>query len=274
MDFDIDVTLGSLADLHRLLTEHPRLQDEAAIRDAIESVQRTGAFDPFCGYIRPGGFDIEGVVYRETVVSHGTNSRGRAVLLALSDLVVERGTAIDVYAPESVTPFAARLRKIYADRFIGSEYLPSPAVRERFPQVRHEDVQSLTFATASLDLYVSCEVLEHVPELDRALCEARRILRPGGCFLGTVPFAYGNELSVVRARIRDGAIEHLLPPEYHGNPVIPSKGSLVYEIPAWDLLDRCRAAGFRDAVIRFIASSRYAVFGTEIAGTFVFFARA
>jgi hypothetical protein len=43
----------------------------------------------------------------------------------------------------------------------------------------------------------------------------------------------------------------------------------VFEVPGWDLIARCRAAGFRDAAMRFIASTKYAVHGEEIAGVFV-----
>jgi SAM-dependent methyltransferase len=41
---------------------------------------------------------------------------------------------------------------------------------------------------ASYDTVLSSEVLEHIPEPERAIAEVFRILRPGGKFLLTVPF--------------------------------------------------------------------------------------
>jgi 2-polyprenyl-3-methyl-5-hydroxy-6-metoxy-1,4-benzoquinol methylase len=39
----------------------------------------------------------------------------------------------------------------------------------------------------AFDLVVSSEVLEHIPEYRRALAEVWRLLKPGGCFIVTVP---------------------------------------------------------------------------------------
>ena len=274
MIFNIDSKLKDLSDFRRLTALMPFITDQTAITDSVKKIERSGAFDPFAGYLSPSSIEIQGNNYRETIVARGTNSRGRGVLLALADFVVEHGTDIDVYACESMTPFSARLREIFQSRFIGSEYIPLPAEREKHPQTRHEDVMALSFASKSFDAYISCEVMEHVPDIARTLAEAHRILRPGGLFFGTVPFHYGSGRSVTRARLRDGVVEHLMPPEYHGNPVDPSGGSLVFEIPGWDLLDRCRAAGFQDASVRFIASTKYAIHGAEIAGVFLFAAHA
>jgi len=68
-------------------------------------------------------------------------------------------------------------------------------------------------------------------------------------------------------------VHHVLPPEFHGNPVDPSGGSLVFEIPGWDFLDRCRMAGFQDAAMRLIASTKNAILGGDLVGTLVFVAR-
>lgn len=42
------------------------------------------------------------------------------------------------------------------------------------------DVQQLPFADASFDVVAALWMLYHVPDLDRALTEVRRVLRPGG----------------------------------------------------------------------------------------------
>ena len=43
--------------------------------------------------------------------------------------------------------------------------------------------ESLSFASASFDVVVAADVLEHVDDLPRVLGEVSRVLRPGGCFL-------------------------------------------------------------------------------------------
>lgn len=51
---------------------------------------------------------------------------------------------------------------------------------------------------------------------------------------------------LLRARLRDdGTVEHLVPPEYHGDPVRQA-GCLAFHTFGWELLEEMRAAGFAD----------------------------
>ncbi len=54
-------------------------------------------------------------------------------------------------------------------------------------QFRVGDVSDLPYATGSMDLVVASEVLEHVPDIARALHEVARVLRPGGRAAITLP---------------------------------------------------------------------------------------
>ncbi len=89
------------------------------------------------------------------------------------------------------------------------------------------DITALRFASGSLDLIVSSEVLEHVPRLDQALTESARVLRPGGAHLFTVP---PRATTRQRAKIADGKVLHIEPPEYHLDPLTP-EGILAF----WDI---------------------------------------
>lgn len=50
--------------------------------------------------------------------------------------------------------------------------------------------QALPFADASFDTVLCTQVLEHVSGLDAALAEIRRVMRPGGVLVASVPFLY------------------------------------------------------------------------------------
>src|SRR5271155_5810955 len=91
---------------------------------------------------------------------------------------------------------------------------------------RSENLESLTFPDSSFDLVITQDVFEHVLRPEKAFAEIARTLKPGGAHLFTVPY-YKGKRTIVRARAAEsGEIEHLMPPDYHGNPVDP-EGSLV-----------------------------------------------
>ncbi|HXF63753.1 MAG TPA: methyltransferase domain-containing protein [Caldilineaceae bacterium] len=52
------------------------------------------------------------------------------------------------------------------------------------------DAAALPLPTATFDVVICTELLEHVPEPRRVLAEATRVLRPGGTLVITAPFLY------------------------------------------------------------------------------------
>jgi SAM-dependent methyltransferase len=92
--------------------------------------------------------------------------------------------------------------------------------------VRCEDITRLTFPPSSIDLIVSSDVLEHVPNIEEAFTECYRVLRPGGCHLFTVP---PRPKTRRRADIVNGEIRFLEEPDYHSDPLNP-EGILAF----WD----------------------------------------
>jgi SAM-dependent methyltransferase len=209
---------------------------------------------------------IDGDNYRETIVAHGLSARARAVLDEVLDLVQDDRSR-RILMLEAVTPFALALRGRYPYA-LGCEYLPKMEDRRRFFPIPHCDIQKTVFDDGSFDVVVSNDVLEHVPGLPDALQEMRRILRPQGACIATFPFAYNTYETSLRATIQEGEIIHLATPEYHGNPVDP-QGSLVFQVPGWDVLDMCRVAGFAHAEKIFISSVPRGVTGAEVAGVFL-----
>jgi SAM-dependent methyltransferase len=52
------------------------------------------------------------------------------------------------------------------------------------------DGTAIPFEDQRFDSVVCFEVLEHVPEIDAALAEMARVLKPGGTLLATIPFGF------------------------------------------------------------------------------------
>ena len=73
------------------------------------------------------------------------------------------------------------------------------------------------------------------------------MLRSGGRMVFSVPFLRDASTTLVRARIGpDGTVEHLLAPEYHGDP-LSADGCLCYQHFGWDVLAELCRAGFSRA---------------------------
>ena len=124
-----------------------------------------------------------------------------------------------------------------------SEYLPEITPGSFHQGVRCEDVQRLTFADALFDLCTSTEVFEHVSDDHAGFAQVRRVLRPGGMFIFTVPLS-GSDHTVERACVVDGQLTHLLEPEYHGDPFSPGRRVLCMRNYGSDIVERLRHAGF------------------------------
>ena len=100
--------------------------------------------------------------------------------------------------------------------------------------MRCENVEQLTFADETFDLFITQDVFEHVFHPNRGFKEIARVLKSGGAHIFTIPWYYWNK-TLVRATEENGQVNHLEPPDYHGNP-IDANGSLVvtewgYEFP-------------------------------------------
>lgn len=184
-----------------------------------------------------------------------SNARQRAAAMALLDAVGAADTA-RVYATEQASVFFIALHRRFP-LLRGSEFVAGLGKRLKLSLwlclkgapgwVHREDVTALSFSDGSLDAAISLDVLEHVPDCEKALREFARVLRPGAELVLTVPFYEDRIDSETIARLRsDGSVEHLGAPEFHGDPV--SGGVLCFHHFAWDLLGRLRSAGFSDAV--------------------------
>lgn len=201
--------------------------------------------------------------WREHVacVKCGQVNRVRAAMHLLHQVAPMSPDAL-IYITEQVTPLYRWLEARYP-LTQGSEYLGSTVEPGALSNgIRNEDITRLTFGSDAFDYVLTFDVLEHVPHYLHGIEEIYRCLKPGGVLLLSVPFARDSQHNIIRATL-DGneAIVHHLPPEYHGNPVDPEKGSLCFQYFGWEFLDQLRSVGFRKVRVVLYWSAAYGYLG-------------
>lgn len=249
------------------------LQQGGLLGDVVQVSRALGILEPFTGeHIPPEAIQIHGPNYRESLVANGLLSRNRAALLVLEQTYgsLEALASQEIYLVEALTGFALWLRRqLGGERLICSEFLED--AEQSFSGIPHQDLCALTFSDGSFDLVLCNELFEHVQDLELAFLEIARVLRPGGRLVATCPLAFGQEEAIVKVRHNPatGMAEPLMEAEFHGDPVRPQMGSLVYRIPAWDVLSQLQEAGFSEVRMHHIASWKHGVMGSDLPGVLV-----
>ena len=117
-----------------------------------------------------------------------------------------------------------------------SDYDDASAPGLTSTEARSEDLTRLSYAENSFALILTSETLEHVPDLQAALAEIRRVLIPGGLHIFTIPMLPGVSKTFARTVVRpDGSLEHRAPQIRHpggdtGYPVFTEFGGDFPEI--------------------------------------------
>jgi SAM-dependent methyltransferase len=125
-----------------------------------------------------------------------------------------------------------------------SEYEPDS------PEVPHEDLLNLSYASGEFDLVLHSDTLEHVPDLGRALDEIHRVLKPGGAMICSVPLVRDGRQTTARAAVKpDGEVEHFFPPIYHGGSYQKTCQYLVFYDFGGDLFEFIEARGFNIQIL-------------------------
>jgi SAM-dependent methyltransferase len=143
---------------------------------------------------------------------------GTSAPLRLPDEVV-------VYNTESTGAVHAQLknsRQYIFSEYFGHEFKGGELVNG----VRHEDV------------------MEHMPDPYRAHSEIFRALKPGGKHIFTAPYDPGSPTDDCRAELHGDEVLLLKPALYHGDPVRPDEGVLVWFIFGREMSQKLQAIGF------------------------------
>jgi hypothetical protein len=196
------------------------LEEAGAERDAVR--RATGWLGPdrnagWCPVCRAdASFRVAGPWLRDDYLCEGCGSipRQRHLQLVL-DSAFPGWDELEVHESSPSNDYLARR----CARYGASQYLPDVAPGTVHDGVRCENLESLSFADASLDLFVTQDVFEHVLRPDVAAREVMRVLRPGGAHVFTVPKHRGLRCSRPRVELVDGAARPLMDEVFHGNPV-------------------------------------------------------
>ena len=143
---------------------------------------------------------------------------GAGSVSTLADLAASGGlSGLAIYEPGITGPLRPFLRR--AGRYEQSIYDPDqPSGARRADGVVYQDLMATAFPDASFDLVVTSDIFEHVRKPFPAFAEIRRILKPGGLHVWTVPIGMPPP-GETRPRVDTSGPEDrmILPPVYHGS---------------------------------------------------------
>lgn len=135
----------------------------------------------------------------------------------------------------------SRMKNYICSEYFGNSYKSGEFVNN----IMHQDLMNLSLSNESIDLVISSDVFEHIPDPYKAHEEVYRILKRGGRHIFTVPFYQTEFLDEDRTILdSNGNTVFLKEPIYHGDP-LNSKGALVYKIFSLEMLVKLRKIGFR-----------------------------
>lgn len=120
----------------------------------------------------------------------------------------------------------------YCDFYSSSQYLNGVDCGATVNGVRCENLERLTFADNTFDIFITQDVFEHVFNPSIAVQEIIRVLRPGGVHIFTAPKHRDVDKSYPRALIEGGQVKCLFEPQYHGNPVGDGRSLVTWDYGA------------------------------------------
>ncbi len=111
----------------------------------------------------------------------------------------------------------------------------------------NQNLERLRFPDGRFDIVITSDVMEHVRLPQAAHREIRRVLRPGGIYLFTVPH-FRNRETFTRVQVVDPDDPtrdlYLTEPEYHGDANSPDGKALSYRSFGTELDAKLRDLGF------------------------------
>lgn len=151
------------------------------------------------------------------------DARGRALLHFIQSVAgLLPATRVLVFGP--ATPVSRRIGKL-------------ATLVHRTRMLAATGAHRIDLPGACVQLVVCSDYLNHVPPLDAALAELRRVLVRGGQLVFTVPF----RVDLAETASRNGQLTRL-------NGLLPAQQAAAIHDIGWDVLPRLRRAGFSGAL--------------------------
>lgn len=197
---------------------------------------------------------------------NGSVPRERALALVLEETLPNwRDLKIHECSPIN-RGISVKLKREGKD-LVQTQYYPDLPRGSTAREYRSEDLQKLTFPANTFDLFISLDVMEHIPDPKAAIHEIWRTLKPGGYMLCTWPVRkYQVEAMDRRVQFNeDGTLTHLKPEEWHGNP-ISSAGALVTVDYGYDIHQALAQWGHFDVRVYRFSDRTHGILGeyTEV----------
>ena len=109
--------------------------------------------------------------------------------------------------------------------------------------IRSEDLQAMTFADNSFDVVIALDVFEHIADPLKAFAELRRVIKPSGIGLITVPLDTRVKKTRTIAKMENGKIAYLGKRSHHCDP-LREEGSPVFTEFGTDIGDNLKSLGY------------------------------
>lgn len=163
--------------------------------------------------------------------------------LNLNDL--KETNVYEISAHGALFNFFKKFRKKYKFFFYFSEFLDSWEEGKTYNGVRCENIEKLTFENNFFSLITSTGLMEHVENDVKGFSEIYRVLKPNGYYIFTVPLSVKTKKTLERAKRRkDGTINYILAPLYHGDPFRGASGVFTWRSYGADIIEKLTKIGF------------------------------
>ncbi|HYR75271.1 MAG TPA: glycosyltransferase [Pyrinomonadaceae bacterium] len=209
----------------------------------------------------------ESLVCGECLTTSRYRSIARGILRAIQEL-----TGIDAESVAELDPLAGKALRIYDTQvpfyfeacaypvpdllssckwieLQTSQYHPQQACGLRLGgNITNQNLEALTYSDSSFDIVITSDVMEHVRLHNRAHQEIRRVLKPGGIYLFTVPHFRDRHQTFFRVAVADpedpAKDVFITEKEYHGDANSEDGRALSYRSYGTDIDETLRALGF------------------------------
>lgn len=196
----------------------------------------------------------------------GSFSRQRQIVAVLRKMLGQEPTA-PIQLPEGFTIYNTESTRAVHNLlsnfpgYVCSEYFGSALQSgPHVGKVHHQDLQRLSFPSKSMDIVLSSDVFEHIPHPYEAHREVFRVLKPGGHHIFTVPFLTDAVRDDIRATEAHGYVTYLKEKIFHGDPVKPNDGVLVWTLPGLEMLVELAKIGFEPRIFQ-LCLPEYGIIG-------------